>query len=265
MTTLSLFATMVDMRDSQRQKVYDAEWAWADSGRQVTINEATNIIKKLSEEFEVPVPSVAYNHQMKRWGGWYLTNSIEFSSGAIMLKTVLHEFAHHLDSKRKWADRQNPDRRDARNWGWRSHGGSFTEAMIDVVWKYFDADTARALIKRYREYGCDIGSDEEYERVKAANEQYAAAEERSRQRDGEEGEVFVVELTHIDNSEISYVSDRQSWRAYMCRNIRWAKTWRTKKAADREAKRWQHSMYQAEVKIVDATYSYMEKSWVASG
>ena len=135
--------------------------------------------------------------------------------------------------------------------------------MVDVVWRYLSVESARALIEQYRNKGCNIGTDEEVELVKSAHERRKAADERKWERHGEKGDVYVVRLTHKDDGEALFSAGRNDWRRMTARNVRWAKCWRTKKSAEKEAKEWKYSSYDAEVWKVPGEFSAYD-GWIAT-
>lgn len=158
-------------KDTWRQKVYDAENAWrtlhlsvqlagTDSTkmkpRMIGLEDARVVLDDLADSFAIPRVELEVNRKLKQWAGWYRRHGsvenyyqplIEVSKPIFQYKTLLHEFAHHLDAMR------------AENDG-KGHGGSFSQAMLDVVEKHLGREARVDLMRSYENHGVPIGVEE---------------------------------------------------------------------------------------------------------
>lgn len=167
------------MRDSYRTKVYEAERLLSKlhGDQLISFERAQSLLDKLADYWQVPQVHLVRNNKLKRWGAWYKLGVIEAPGKAIAVRTVLHEFAHHLD-------RYSPDRDG------RGHGGSFTEAMLKVVAYHYGARSAEALQKAYVDAGALVGADAS----RAAAEKVRQQLDRRRERHGEVGDGYAIML-----------------------------------------------------------------------
>lgn len=204
------------MRDVDKQKVYSAEgmWRFRDdrTSELVTIDEANYMLLILAAEFDVNPPRAKINPRLRRYSGWWRPNgTIEFSAGGISVKTVLHEFAHHI----------SPHDREG-------HSPEFCRAMLSVVDAWFCDDRATDMLRSlYIRAGIDLDESTEERRAR----KLAAAEKRmkrSQERVGETGTGWVVAF---DDSNGGYLQEND----YMTYSIGMAKVWRRQSAAQKRA------------------------------
>lgn len=158
--------------DSYRQKVYDSESAWLRDeasqmmvsnteakmvARKISVEDAQFIVNDLAQDFGIDPVVLVVNSRLKQWAGWYVRQgraetgwkpTIEFKHSVITYKTMLHEFAHHLDAQRR------------ENYDGKGHGGSFTEAMLDVVDHHIGGKAMVALMRSYENQGAIVGASE---------------------------------------------------------------------------------------------------------
>jgi hypothetical protein len=153
---------MARRKDTHRSKVYAAERkANPENALGTTdIEGAREIIEGLAQHFGTNPVRGVLNRRIKAWGGMYYRHlrEIHFPHPTPSIKTVLHEFAHHLDYERGGTH------------DGKGHGGSYTEAMIDVVRHYAGDQVAGQFIHAYEAEGCLVGhkhSKEVIERSKA--------------------------------------------------------------------------------------------------
>ncbi|KKN04449.1 hypothetical protein LCGC14_1097370 [marine sediment metagenome] len=172
-------------KDTYRQKVYNAEsrWIrnWGDHGVVDDLNHAKKILDHLALHFEVVLVRIEQNRRLQNWSGWYRSryNLIEVRNSKPEVKTVLHEFAHHLDAKRN-------------DYDGKGHGGSYTQAMLDVIEFHFDTESMVRLMRCYEDVGAIIGA---FESRKVADRTEAGTDRRQ-QRHGLIEEAWVVKVSH---------------------------------------------------------------------
>lgn len=199
------------MRDINRERVYRSERniiAHDDAplNEQVcSIDEAREVIALLADEFGVKPPRIQVNRRIKAWGGWYqnLSQTIEFPREETTYKTVLHEFAHHLDP------------------GAEGHGPSYCRAMLLVVSAWAGPEAAERLRASYESNGIDVfeSIDERKQRLRNQREEREA---RNEERVGETGVGFIVEY-----APGRFVSlDATPTKLYWTPEKRHAKVWR---------------------------------------
>ena len=251
------------MRDSLKQKVYDAEYVWKATttkdhaaGRTVSMVEAKDIIAQLVKEFATQPVAIRVNGRIKAFGGWYRrypTPLIEVPRKSLTAKTVLHEFAHHLAKERF-----------KKEWGWRAHGGAFTEAMLDVVEFSLGAEAAKSLQSEYSARSITIGASDEAEKVNKSREALSAANERNYRRSEEEGTVFVIEYDLRGNESLPrYLMGGTRYRSWSTTYKRSAQAFRYQKAAQKRLY-WFPKESNARLVEVDGFYDQYEKRWIAS-
>lgn len=223
------------MRDSERQKVYNAEARlhtyW------VLIEEAKEIIDQLCDEFQVKMPTIVHNPRMRQYDGFYRSrdHSITFRSSEPSLKTVLHEFAHALTRTRH-----------SRRVG-RAHGGRFTEAMLDVVRYYLGVEQAANLRQHYLARGLATSAEEE----DLWEDKVVARRRRDEERVGEKGPVYILSLKLKDGRV--YFEGRTRYLTY---EREWVKVWRREWAAYKAADSWDEGI--AEVHKLNGIFDYPE-------
>ena len=94
-------------KDTYRQKVYNAEnkWVhdWGEARATITIEQARPFLDAMVKHFGVQSVRLEQNRRLQQWSGWYRSyrRLIEVHNAEPQLKTVLHEFAHHLDAQRR--------------------------------------------------------------------------------------------------------------------------------------------------------------------
>jgi len=166
------------MRDSKRQKVYNAETRTPFGTGQINADEAQQTCDLLSAEFDVPLVTVRVNTRMYRWGGMYSTGRITLPRNITTLETVLHEFAHHLDGRRLKEYRHltstfvNPP----------SHGATYLRAMLDVTAAWFGKNhsVVGRLTESYTGAGLEPLTTEAWLRDRLAGAEKAAATEAAK-------------------------------------------------------------------------------------
>ena len=243
------------MSDKQRQKVYRAERSWEAgvNARQgtthqqetcPTIAEGQDVLDLLAAHFETPQVTLRRNARIKRWGGWYLGHAhvIEVPSGSFTYKTLLHEFAHHLSRQRYMADRT--EQGWVRYWD-PGHGGSFTQAHIDVAAAWHSPEEGQYLEHAYKVGGCTVGAEAAMEKAAAAEDRRLGRNARNRERQGEEGTVYLV-LLRTERFGDVYLGEGR----YVVHSTWSAKLWRTEKGARAAAKK--RARYGDEVKLYKA-------------
>lgn len=158
--------------DSYRQKVYNAEQAWVRQdeskmlvlnedgkkfGLSITVEDAQLVLDSLAKSFGVEPVVIRTNRRLQQWAGWYARRgvaatgympTIEVNSRIFSYKTLLHEFAHHLDAERR------------ENYDGKGHGGSFTEAMLNVVELHLGREAMATLLRSYEQHGALVGASE---------------------------------------------------------------------------------------------------------
>ncbi len=224
------------MRDSERQKSYDAESNWAraegDLGI-ISIDEATDIIDLLAQDFEIRQPRVIHVPQMRRWDGLYHARGhrIEFRTDSPSLKTVLHEFAHALAHSRRFPVG-------------RSHGGRFTEAMLDTVRVHFGDGRERNLRRHYLNVGLVTSAKEE----RTHEMKISARQQREEDRVGEEAPLWIVSY-RMQDDRVWFVGRGK----YLDRDRDGVKVYRRMWAAYQKADKFQEGL--CEVHQIDGIFS----------
>ena len=200
------------MRDSERQKVYDAENWWAVDMGVVGIDEAADIIDLLCQDFQIRTAIVSHNPTLKDMVGQYHARGLRivFRNNTPTLKTVLHEFAHHLAASRSLVG--------------RFHGGRFTEAMLDTV-RVYTGDPAQAhrLRNEFLRVGLLTSADEETDR----EEKIHAQRRRQEERVGEKADLWIVSYrtqedrvwflgrsAYLERKQEGVTVYRRAWAAY---------------------------------------------------
>lgn len=259
------------MKDTQRKKVYGAESLWRSPheskigidilpfgfGSLVDLDVAKEILKQATEQFQTPRVNLVVNRRLKQWTGWYRWHGsiIEIPDNSANPDTILHEFAHHLDKHRSWEE------------PYRSHGGSFTEAMIDVVWWFYGEEAAKSLIGHYRFRKAIIGSDEEEERFKKLKIDRKKANARAGIAHNTEGTVFIVKILYPNKDvmpvSIRYIAGTSSvWWDYT-ENRHYARAWRKLSTAEKWAERWKSEICEIEIEETLGFYDKHIKRWAA--
>lgn len=224
------------MRDSERQKSYDAEDDWAraegDLGR-VSIDEATDIIDLLAQDFGISQPTVAHVPGLRRWDGLYRSagNRIDLRSETPTLKTVLHEFAHALTHSRNFPVG-------------RSHGGRFTEAMLDTVRVHFGDGRERNLRRRYLNIGLVTSAKEE----RTHELKVYARRRRDEDRIDEKAPLWIISY-RMKDGRVWFVGRG----TYLERNREGVKVYRREWAAYQKADKFQKGL--CEVHQIDGIFS----------
>ncbi len=178
-------------KDTYRQKVYNAEgrWIrnWGGHGT-ITIEQARPLLDTLVKHFGVRSVQLEQNRRLQQWAGWYrkrgteatyFTPLIEVKNAEPQLKTVLHEFAHHLDAMRN-------------DYDGKGHGGSYTQAMLDVIEFYFDTESMVHLMRCYEDEGAIVGASES----RKVAERTEAGTDRRQQRHGLVEFAYAVKVSH---------------------------------------------------------------------
>ena len=205
------------MRDSERQKTYAAENRWETFGV-VGLDEAADITDLLCQDFEIRSVAIIHKPEMTQYVGTYnsFPPRIHFKSETPSLKTVLHEFAHHLARSRH-------------SFVGRSHGGRFIEAMLDTVQVHFgDATVTRALKREFLKVGLTIRAEDE----DAREDTLAARKVQQRQRVGERGQIYIVSY-RMNDDRVFFLGRGQ----YLERDQETVKVYRREWSAHRAAGR----------------------------
>lgn len=239
------------MRDSQRQKVYDAEGRWwrerpsewvHERGSDDT-SELQALYELLAEETGAEVPPFTINHRLSAWAGITYRNRIEFHDGVSML-TALHEFAHWMDHGHK-------------------HGWKFAENMIRLVGIWYGDAEAEALKAAYAHYGVTW---HEYEAL-ARERKAKAARERRYERHGERGAVYVLARVLPSEKAVSTLAGASGELIYRCEGLYYsyylsqAKTWRRRATAERHAQKGSNQKYS--VMEAEGEFDAYENRWYA--
>lgn len=213
------------LRDSQRQKVYDAEYRGFrqtdEASRNVDLAEAQEMLDILSTEFETGPVAIQRNARIKAWGGWYQSwaNMIEVPRSRVPVSTILHEFSHHLAYHREV--------------GHEGHGGGFTEAMLDVVSAWVSPEAAALLADAYAEKRCKVGGHH-----------VLAKDEARKKREAQNN--TVQEVFMVGYEDISYYSDDKvpfffqtttGWFDEVTRKTYQAKMYKTERGAKAAAQK----------------------------
>ncbi len=176
-------------KDTYRQKVYNAESSWIrnfGSHGTIPIEDAEVLLGQLAEHFQVPSVDLVLNRRLQQWAGWYkggFAAVIEVKRAEPELKTILHEFAHHLDASRRG------------DYDGKGHGGSYTQAMLEVVEHYFkDSALTVALMRCYEAEGALVGAAES----RKVAERSSTGTIRRQDRHGLVEEAWAVRLTKDD-------------------------------------------------------------------
>ena len=197
------------MRDSQRQKLYNAEGHWKRERDGEWImkkgskdkSEIEALYEMLAEAFGTTKPPVVINTRLKLWAGTAYHDHIEFCDG-VTLYTALHEFAHWMPGSHK-------------------HDWKFVSNLLEVVQWWYGDEEARAMRDSFRKYEVIWHlEDSEQKRIKAQ-----AAQERRRERHGETGTVYLL---------VRVVADGYLYRChgnYYSDYLRNASVWRRKATA----------------------------------
>jgi hypothetical protein len=118
------------MRDSQQQKVYNAQWGVLPA-TPTPVAEAQEILDHLADVYGTRKVTITVNRRIQAWGGWYRpTGEIEVPTDTPKLSTVLHEFAHHLSYEAG---------------GGCNHDGGFIEAFVEVTREHLGDTFAASL------------------------------------------------------------------------------------------------------------------------
>lgn len=220
-----------------QNKCYLAEGRWRSND--VDVNErydfelARDLIKVLSKEFGVPMPTVQEAKLERGLAGVYHYNQISFPAGKVVhLSTILHEFAHHLH----------------RHLGYqgRAHGGGYIEAMLTVVSTYLGEGPADDLRAQYEKVGLPVTQADEMEHVARA----AAVADRLRDRVGETGKVYVVSIS-INGGPRYFIQDANTFNRYAQ-----AGAWRRRSTAEKYAGYWHR--YDPHIHEVDGVFEQDE-------
>lgn len=213
-------------RDTQKQKVYNAEWrAHYGTEEAIKVSDSQFILDLLADEFEVSAPTIKVNRRIKAYGGWYKgwQRLIEVPSTVTSLKTLLHEFSHHLEKERRNATDPKERYFDP------GHGGAFVESHLDVVEAYYGTQARSELADAYVRANVVTSAKAALDKRQKARE----AAEKRKQRDGEKATVYVVANgLETDGTNGMWVKDASHW-AYHVVDAKPYKTLRgAKNAAD---------------------------------
>ncbi len=204
-------------KDTYRQKVYDAESNWVRNwGSHVTIpiELARPLLDVLAEHFGVQSVRLEQNRRLQQWSGWYRSYQrlIEVRNSEPQLKTVLHEFAHHLDAQRN-------------DYDGKGHGGSYTQAMLDVIEFYFDTESMVRLMRCYEDVGTIVGASES----RKVAERSAEGTDRRQQRHGLVEEAWVVKVAHPEYGVRWLLQDKLG----LCISVTGAGVWKRQATAEK--------------------------------
>lgn len=245
------------MRDSQRQRVYDAEqvWAWSTKANPVvTFDEAQDILFEAATEFRVPVPFLKVNTRLKQLSGQYrfLEQTIEIPGDSTETATILHEFGHHLSDTRIAESAE-------RSWKFRPHGGSFVTAYLDVVrWRLGETE-ADSLAESFRFHKVLIGVKDELAHFKKTEKNRRAAEQKNWNKHGERGKVYIVKLRDEQSEKVRWIG-MSSYTWFIAERDR-AKVWRYRAAAVKHAKNAEQFGWETEIEEADGRYDARWKEW----
>lgn len=215
---------MGGLRDTQRQKVYNAETrgfrSHPEAVRRVGLAEAQTTLDILVAEFQTLPVTVGVNRRIKAWGGWYQSwmRHIEVPTEMVPMSTVLHEFAHHLAYHR--------------NVGVEGHGGGFTEAMLDVVTAWVSPSAAVDLEDAYTRGRCKIGGHHVEAKLAAAKEK--------RDKDGEMADVYLVgylDTDYSDKLKPYYFTETTGWYDQVSAQMYNGKQYKTLRGARKAAEK----------------------------
>ena len=120
------------------------------------------------------------NRRLKQYAGWYISwkSQIDVKRPNPSVKTILHEFAHHLDAKRTV------------DYDGKGHGGSYTAAMLEVVEHHFDVGLKIALMRAYENVGAIVGASES----RKVADRTSAGQLRREERHGIVEEAWAIKL-----------------------------------------------------------------------
>lgn len=206
-------------KDTYRQKVYDAESRWLRdsvdlSGEVLDYVQAQLLLDTLVGAFDIGKVVIRQNKKLRQYAGWYIrwSRTIEIKRPVVGIKTLLHEFSHHLDAERH-------------DYDGKGHGGSYTQAMLEVVEFYFDRSTMAALLRSYEQEGAIIGADVS----RKVADRTSAGIDRRQSRHGTVEEAWAIKLG----------ADGQYWleqsKDGITSSLSYAGVWKRKSTADRIA------------------------------
>ncbi len=232
-------------KDTYRQKVYDAENRWIrnyGSHGTLSIEDAKMLLDNLVTHFKIPMVGLRINRSLKQWSGWYKSGGnpsygfaiIEVAREEPALKTVLHEFAHHLDCSRR------PD------YDGKGHGGSYTQAMLEVVEFYFDTALMVALMRCYEAEGALVGAAES----RKVAERSSTGTLRRQERHGLVEEAWVVKLTNPKYGTMWLTQDKMG----LAKAVTSAGVWKRQVTAEKilsiaEAGDWSSEVVKVEAEL----------------
>lgn len=171
------------MKDAWRQRVYNCERAWHKSdalaAKVVGPNQAQEILNELAARHGIPQVTVKIRDLGRKYSGMYYSRRAEVHlSEPILVKSVLHEFAHHLNF---CEDRPA-----------RGHGADYTDTMVRVVEDWLGYESAGMLQDAYIDGEVPVSRDIEKELIEKAKAKRAYI----RDRIGETGTVFAVVVNY---------------------------------------------------------------------
>ena len=226
-------------KDTYRQKVYDAESRWVrnyGSHGTLPIEAAEVVLGHLVEHFQIPSVDLQINRSLKRYSGWYkggFAAVIEVAHEEPSLKTILHEFANHLDASRRG------------DYDGKGHGGSYTQAMLEVVEFHFkDRALTVALMRCYEAEGALVGATES----RRVAERSSTGTIRRQDRHGLVEEAWVVKVTHPKYGTYWLGQDKQD----LGKAVTHAGVWKRKATAEKAMNISMSSEWVSEVGKVEA-------------
>ncbi len=238
-------------KDTYRQKVYNAESSWIrnfGSHGTLLIEDAEVLLGQLAEHFQVPSVDLVLNRRLQQWAGWYkggFSAVIEVRRTEPELKTILHEFAHHLDASRRG------------DYDGKGHGGSYTQAMLEVVEFHFkDSTLTVALMRCYEAEGALVGATES----RKVAERSSTGTIRRQERHGLVGEAWVVKLTHSGFGVHWLLQDKLG----LTKSITSAGVWKRQATAEKALTFAEDQMWTMEVVKVEAQLDtlFTNRWWV---
>lgn len=246
-------------RDSQRQKVYNAEGSWERmqyalgglESETITIAQGQEWLDLLAEHFECRPVMLKQNRKIRQWGGWYKPYAmlIEVPGSKLSLKTLAHEFAHHLEDMRQ-AYLPEVERRKYNDPG---HGAMYTETMLDVVHAIWGDAPMHALAQSYMKHNVLVGRLAAIER----KQKQEKAREARNKRIGERGTVYIVgNGLAEDIREHTYWADGQYWVNHWQN----AKAYRTLKGAKNAAQTFMRATIYKTEGVYNVTYGVWRES-----